>query len=90
MADEIWGITAYFNPMHWRCRRNNFLQFRRALGIPLVAVELGYDGQFDLTADDADVLLQFPASAVMWQKLVSRTSRMPGGVSRRRTKGSAA
>lgn len=68
MADEIWGITAYFNPMHWRCRRENFLQFRRSLTIPLVAVELGYDGQFDLTPDDADVLLQFPASSVMWQK----------------------
>ena len=68
MAEEIWGITAYFNPMHWRCRRENFLQFRRSLRIPLVAVELGYDGRFDLTAEDADVLLQFPASSVMWQK----------------------
>ena len=65
---ELWAITAYFNPMHWRRRRDNFRRFRQALGIPLVAVELGYDNRFDLTPADADILLQFPADAVMWQK----------------------
>ena len=67
MAD-LWAITAYFNPMHWRRRRENYRRFRQALRLPLVAVELGYDGQFDLAAGDADVLLQFPAADVMWQK----------------------
>ncbi len=68
MSDELWAITPYFNPMHWRRRRENYRRFRRALRIPLVAVELGYDGRFDLTPDDAEVLLQFPAADVMWQK----------------------
>jgi hypothetical protein len=68
MADDIWAITAYFNPMHWRRRRENYHAFRQALRIPLVAVEVGYDGRFDLTPADADILLQFPAAAVMWQK----------------------
>jgi hypothetical protein len=65
---DLWAITAYFNPMHWRRRRENYRRFRQALHIPLVAVELGYDGQFDLSAGDADVLLQLPAADVMWQK----------------------
>ncbi len=65
---NLWAITAYFNPMHWRRRRENYRRFRQALHLPLVAVELGYDGQFDLAPGDADVLLQFPAADVMWQK----------------------
>lgn len=65
---DLWAITAYFNPMHWRRRRENYRRFRQALRLPLVAVELGYDGQFDLDADAADILLQFPADDVMWQK----------------------
>lgn len=68
MADELWAITAYFNPMHWRRRRENYRRFRQALRIPLVAVELGYDGRFDLEPGDADILLQFSATDVMWQK----------------------
>jgi hypothetical protein len=68
MSDSLWAIAAYFNPMHWRRRAENFRRFRQQLRIPLVAVELGYDGRFDLTPGDADILLQFPAADVMWQK----------------------
>jgi hypothetical protein len=68
MSDSLWAITAYFNPMHWRRRAENFRRFRQHLQVPLVAVELGYDGRFDLTPDDADILLQFPATDVMWHK----------------------
>lgn len=66
--EDLWAITAYFNPMHWRRRRDNFRQFRQALRLPLVAVELGYHGQFDLAPADAEILLQFPGADVMWQK----------------------
>jgi hypothetical protein len=66
--DNLWAITAYFNPMHWRRRRENYRAFRHSLRLPLVAVELGYDGQFDLAPGDADVLFQFSAGDVMWQK----------------------
>lgn len=68
MTSDMWAITAYFNPMHWRRRRENYRRFRSELGIPLVAVEAGYDGQFDLQPGDADVLVQVPAVDVMWQK----------------------
>jgi hypothetical protein len=68
MSSDIWAITAYFNPMHWRQRQANFRIFREHLNIPLVAVELGYDGQFDLGPGDADILVQIPANDVMWQK----------------------
>jgi hypothetical protein len=66
--DNLWAITAYFNPMHWRRRRENYRAFRHSLRLPLAAVELGYDGQFDLAAGDADILVQFSAGDVMWQK----------------------
>ncbi len=68
MPSDIWAITAYFNPMHWRQRQSNFRIFRQHLNIPLVAVELGYDGQFDLGPGDADILVQIPGNDVMWQK----------------------
>ena len=36
--------------------------------MPLITVELGYDGHFDLGPDDADMFLAVPGSAVIWQK----------------------
>jgi hypothetical protein len=68
MADQLWAITAYFNPMHWRRRLSNYRIFREHLSVPLVAVELGYDGRFDLGPGDAEILLQYPGRDVLWQK----------------------
>ncbi|HTQ39591.1 MAG TPA: hypothetical protein VMJ32_11210 [Pirellulales bacterium] len=68
MASDFWAITAYFNPMHWRRRLANYRTFRQHLRIPLVTVELGYDGQYDLQPDDAEILIQIPGRDVMWQK----------------------
>jgi hypothetical protein len=67
-ADFLWGITAYFNPQHYQRRLHNYRQFRRHIRIPLVAVELGYNGRFDLQPKDAEILLQWPGQDVMWQK----------------------
>lgn len=64
----MWAITCYFNPMGYRRRLVNFRAFRRALGLPLVAVELSYDGTFVLTDDDADTIVRMRARDVMWQK----------------------
>ena len=36
--------------------------------IPLVAVELAYGSKFDLQANDAEILIQLPSGAVLWQK----------------------
>jgi hypothetical protein len=68
MTDEIWAITSYFNPIHWRRRSANFQIFRQHLQFPLVAIELGYDDQFDLRPDDAEILVQHSSADVMWQK----------------------
>jgi hypothetical protein len=68
MTDDFWAITTFFNPMQWRRRLANFRRFRHHLRIPLVAVELGYDGRFELNAGDADILIQLPSHDVMWQK----------------------
>jgi hypothetical protein len=64
----IWAITSYFNPVRsWR-RLVNYRTFRSKLRIPLVAVELSFDGQFELTRDDADILVQLSGGALLWQK----------------------
>jgi hypothetical protein len=65
---DLWAITAYFNPIHYRRLLSNYRIFRRHLNLPLVVVELGYDGQFDLGPDDAEILVQLPGKAVLWQK----------------------
>jgi hypothetical protein len=33
-----------------------------------VTVELSFDGRFDLTDQDADILIQLSGGAVLWQK----------------------
>jgi hypothetical protein len=68
MPHDFWAITAFFNPMGWQSRLANYRTFREHLSIPLVAVELGYNGQFQLTPADADILIQIPGHDVMWQK----------------------
>jgi hypothetical protein len=65
---SLWAITSYFNPQGFDRRRQAYRQFRRALTVPLVTVELGYDGRFDLGPDDADVYLAVPGSDLLWQK----------------------
>ena len=65
---RLWAITSYFNPQDFDRRRVAYRQFRRDLAVPLITVELGYDGHFDLGPDDADMFLAVPGSAVLWQK----------------------
>jgi len=64
----MWAITSYFNPIGYRRRSLNYRVFRRNLDLPLVTVELGFDGKYELTDDDADVLIQIDGKAVLWQK----------------------
>lgn len=65
---DIWAVTAYFNPAHFKRRVQNYHVFRRQLAVPLVAVELSFDGTFDLQSGDADVLIQLRGRDVMWHK----------------------
>lgn len=64
----MWAMTSYYNPMRYKRRLTTYRTFREKLGIPLVTVELSYDGHFDLTKNDADILVQISGGAVVWQK----------------------
>jgi hypothetical protein len=65
---KLWAITYYFNPMRYESRRLNYRVFRRRLGIPLLAVELSFDGISDLGRDDADILVSLHGGDILWQK----------------------
>lgn len=65
---ELWAITSYFNPARYKRRRANYRHFRANLGVPLVTVELSFDGSFELAAGDAEILIQRTGGDVMWQK----------------------
>ncbi len=64
----MWAITSYFNPVGYKRRLANYRAFRQNLAVPLVTVELSFDGRFELAQDDADVLIQLSGVAVLWQK----------------------
>ncbi len=65
---RLWAITCYFNPCGYRRRAINYRTFQRHLQIPLLTVELSFDGRFELQEHDADTLIQLRAADVMWQK----------------------
>lgn len=65
---NLWVITSYFNPAGYRRRLLNYRRFRAALSVPLAVAELSFDGRWELTAQDADQLVQVADGDVMWQK----------------------
>ena len=65
---NLWAITCYFNPVGYRRRLENYRLFRQRLTVPLVTVELSFDGKFQLSEGDADILVQIQGGDVMWQK----------------------
>lgn len=67
-VSALWAVTCYYNPMGYARRLANYREFRARLGAPLLAVELGYGGRFDLGDAEADVLLRLPGADVLWQK----------------------
>jgi hypothetical protein len=67
-SGRLWAVTCYFNPCGYRRRSANYRIFRQRLQVPLLTVELSFDGRFELCAQDADVLIQLRAPDVMWQK----------------------
>ena len=67
-SGDLWAITCYFNPAGYRRRIANYRAFRRCLAVPLVTVEISFDGHFELERDDADVLVQVCGDSILWQK----------------------
>lgn len=64
---SLWAITTYFNPVHYRTRRENYTVFRERLPVPLIAVEYSVD-EFELREQDAEILVQLRGRDVLWQK----------------------
>jgi len=64
----LWAVTTYFNIDHGIRRLENFHRFRERLTVPLLAIELSFDGVFDLAPRDADLVVQIGGGDVMWQK----------------------
>jgi hypothetical protein len=67
-SDKLWAVTCYFNPVGYKRRLQNYYTFRQHLGVPLLTVELSFDGGFQLRDVDADILVQLQGQDVMWQK----------------------
>ena len=65
---SLWAVTSYFNIGHGTRRSDNFRTFRARLGVPLLAIELSFDGTYDLEPADADILVQAGQGDVIWQK----------------------
>jgi hypothetical protein len=65
---RLWAVTCYFNPAGYRRKLANFKTFRERLAVPLVAVEQGFDGRFELGRDDADILVRATGGDILWQK----------------------
>ena len=68
VESPIWAVTCLFNPAGFRVRNDNYRQFRDRLPLPLLTVELGFDGQFSLGELDADRLIRIDQGARLWQK----------------------
>jgi hypothetical protein len=64
----LWAITSYFNPAGYKTRSVNYRTFRKHLTVPLVTVELSFNGHFELQPGDADILVQLAGGDVLWQK----------------------
>jgi hypothetical protein len=67
-SSRLWAITCLFNPAGYRIRGENFHIFSEHLPLPLIAVELSFDGQFCLKEGDAEKLIQIQGGDRMWQK----------------------
>ncbi len=79
-SSTLWAVTSYFNPAGYQSRLRNYRVFRRHLPMPLLAVELSFDGHFALQPEDADLLVRFRVGEVLWQKerlLNAAWSRLP-------------
>lgn len=72
LKGSFWGMTTFFNPANYKNKAINYRKFRESSkkqGLNLICVELAFNGQpFELTKDDADVLVQVRSNSIMWQK----------------------
>jgi len=70
---SVWAITCFFNPAGYTNKVTNFLKFSSSLanqGVKLLAVELSFDGSFQIPDGAADSIVRFQGTSanIMWQK----------------------
>ena len=59
----LYAITSYFNPAGFQNHLAKYRVFRDHLSVPLITVELSFNGDFALDKTDADHLV--PGSRIM-------------------------
>jgi len=64
----LWAITSHFNPAGYVRRLQNYRIFRRNLSVPLLAIELSFNGEFELRSDDAEIVIRVIGRDVLWHK----------------------
>ncbi len=67
-AGDLWAVTAFFNPVGYKRKYANYRRFRDRLGVPLLAIELGYGDGFELDDCDAEIVIRLRGRDVLWQK----------------------
>ena len=72
LPGSFWGLTTFFNPNNYKNKISNYGLFRESAkrqGLKLVTVECAFkNSPFQLTAEDADILIQVRSNSVLWQK----------------------
>jgi hypothetical protein len=72
LPGSFWGLTTFFNPNNYNNKINNYNIFRENIikqGIKLITVECAFkDKPFQLTAKDADILIQVRSNSILWHK----------------------
>src|SRR5262245_25462823 len=70
MDNDIWVVTAYFNPCRYSTKKFNFDTFAarlRSTGAKLLVIEIALeDGEFDLGGDLNAIRVR--GNGLMWQK----------------------
>lgn len=72
LPGSFWGITTFFNPAKYKNKIRHYRYFRKICqqqGLKLITVECAFDNNsFELTNQDADILLTARSHSVLWQK----------------------
>jgi predicted O-methyltransferase YrrM len=72
LPGSFWGITVFFNPAGYKNKIENYRKFRESSkrqGLNLLAVELAFGNEpFELSKEDADILIQLRGGDILWQK----------------------
>ena len=80
----MWAVTSYYNPARFRRRLANYKTFRANLAVPLVTVELSFDGNFELLETETQPLCRpiFRRGSTLAKRKTSQSRDQIGAVGR--------